>query len=524
MMQSRMPKREELPRPVSELLLSRLSELVSARMGLHFPSERQPDLARGLNAARMEFDFEDTESFIYWLVSSPWTKEQIETLANHLTVGESYFFREKTSLEIFEQRILPELIKSRRGVDQRLRIWSAGCCTGEEPYTIAILLHRLIPDLQNWRITITATDINSRFLKAASQASYSEWSFRETPVQIKERYFKKKSPGRFQILPQIQRMVNFSYLNLAEGAYPSPFNDTNALDLILCRNVLMYFSPQQTNQVIERFHLSLAEGGWLAVSPSETSSARFSQFVSVGFPGVFLYQKDGSQQQRAQTFHGQPGATIQDSLQLALASFPLRRQPTSSPERVEGSFPLEASPPAREKPRPTAYPEALALYQQARYGEVVEKLRESISNYQPERQEKVTSGEAYALLARAYANQGQLVEAREWCQKAIAADKLNPAFYYLCATILQEQGQVDHAISFLRQALYLNPNFVLAHFALANLSLLQRKFGESGKHLRNALSLLRSYPQEAVLPEAEGITAGKLVAIIASMTERMEPA
>ncbi len=519
-----MARKQPSPCAVSEPLLSRLSEVVSDRMGLHFPPERQADLAKAMSAACLQLDFETPESLTHALVSSPWTKEQVETLANYLTVGESYFFRDKKTLEILEQEIFPELIRSRRGVDQRLRIWSAGCCRGEEPYTIAILLHRLIPDLQDWRITIVATDINSRFLKTAAQGAFSEWSFRETPAQIKERYFKEEGLGRFQILPQIQSMVKFSDLNLAEDAYPSPLNDTNALDLILCRNVMMYFLPQQINQVIERFHRCLTDGGWLAVSPSETSSARFSRFVAVGFPGVFLYQKDSAQPQRVKTFQVEPGITSDVSIQWPPPSLASQGPPTPSAETTEASFPLPDTTPALEESQPAVYLEALELYQQARYAEVVNKLLEWITNHQPERQGKGPSGEACALLARAYANQGQLAEAREWCQKAIAAEKLNPAFYYLCATILQEQGQVDHAINLLRQALYLDPAFVLAHFALANLSLLQRRLGEFGKHRRNALSLLRSHPPDAVLPEAEGITAGKLVEITASMTERMKPA
>ena len=111
--------------------LSQLSECVAARMGLHFPRERWRDLERHANSAAKEFGFADIKAFLQWLLSSPLTREQIETLASHMTVGETYFFREKESFEILEKTILPELIRSRRGSERRLRIWSAGCCTGE---------------------------------------------------------------------------------------------------------------------------------------------------------------------------------------------------------------------------------------------------------------------------------------------------------------------------------------------------------------------------------------------------------
>src|SRR2546428_1703787 len=173
------PKEPELTGPISEDLLWQVNEKLAAQMGLHFPKERWSDLARGIGAAAEQFDFQNVESFVRWLVVSALTRAQLETLASHLTVGETYFFRERKSLEILEENILPELIRTRRGTDQRIRIWSAGCCTGEEPYTIAILLDRLLPDIRDWQITITATDINPCFLKKASDGLYSEWSFRE---------------------------------------------------------------------------------------------------------------------------------------------------------------------------------------------------------------------------------------------------------------------------------------------------------------------------------------------------------
>ena len=173
-------------------LLSRASELVARHMGLHFPRERYEDLERGLLAASPELGFKDIESCFESLVSRALPRRHVEILASHLTVGETYFFRDEGSFKVVEKRILAELIKARRGKEQRLRIWSAACCTGEEPYSIAISLHRMIPDLQDWNITILATDINPIFLKKALDGIYGQWSFRGTPGAIK----RGTSPGR----------------------------------------------------------------------------------------------------------------------------------------------------------------------------------------------------------------------------------------------------------------------------------------------------------------------------------------
>jgi len=120
---------------ISEVSLSRLSEFVATEMGLHLPRERWSDLERGIRSAAQEFGFKDAEPCIDWLVSSPLARNQIEILASHLTVGETYFFREHKSFDILEEHLFPELIRTRRRGEQSLRIWSAGCCTGEEPYS-----------------------------------------------------------------------------------------------------------------------------------------------------------------------------------------------------------------------------------------------------------------------------------------------------------------------------------------------------------------------------------------------------
>ena len=448
-------------------------------------------------AAAREFGFKDVESCIQWLVSSPLTENQIEILASHLTVGETYFFREKRSFEILEKHILPELICSRRGREQRLRIWSAGCCTGEEPYSLAILLCKIIPDLKDWNVTILGTDINPRFLQKASEGVYREWSFRDTQPEIKERNFKMTKDGRFEILPHIKKMVTFSHLNLAEYAYPSFLNNTIAMDVIFCRNVLMYFAPELTKKVIQGLYLSLVDGGWLVVAPSESFHVLNSQFVTVNFPGATFYKKDSKRSQAVEDF-------LPKETQY-YASHKKNMVPFRIPSEFADEQELKVVPPQSDK---VGVEEKFGSSNFSRYKQTTEVV--TTNNLHPD------DPKAIALLARNYANQGKLAEALEWCEKAIAVDKLNPGLYYLRATILQEQGQLEEAVMSLKRALYLDRNFVLAHFALGNITRQQGKFNESDRHFENALTLLRSYRQEEILPESEGISAGRLSEIIAS--------
>lgn len=501
---------------ISTELINNLSKLIAERMGLNFPKERWSDLERGICSAARESGNQDPDEFIRQILVAPLDKIQIEILAGYLTIGETYFFREPASFENLERVILPELVQSYKGNGQRLRIWSAGCCTGEEPYSIAMTLSKIIPDLKDWNVSILATDINPRFLKKATQAEYTEWAFRETPPWVKQKFFKNKSDGHYEISPHVKKMVTFSYLNLAEDVYPSLLNNTNAMNVIFCRNVLMYFTPEKIKKVIQNLFLSLVDGGWLIVSPAETAQVLYDQFETVNLQGMTAYRKNARREATITKYFESELATgiipqFQQTINNEIFTFPDEVlsppiPPTDRlPSRAEDS---DRKPPESEK---SEYDKFFTLYQQGRYLEAEEKLLKLLSF------EQVDSAKA-SLLARIYADQGKLNESLKWCEKAIALDKLNPELYYLHALISQEQGDLRGTNLALKRALYLDPNFIPAHFALGNLALREEKFNESRKHMRNALLLLGTHRHDEILPESEGITVGRLIEIIRSTT------
>jgi len=493
---------------VSEAQWSQLSAFIAERMGLHFPRERWDDLQRGLAGAAQEFGFEDAAACVGWLLSAPPTKAQLQVLASYLTIGETYFFRDKQTLEALAENILPELIRARRGHEQRLRIWSAACCSGEEPYSLAILLHQSLPDLRDWQVTITATDINARFLHKAAAGIYGEWSFRNAPAGLKERYFNRTADGRYAVVPEIKKLVTFAYLNLVEDVYPSLATDTNAMDLIFCRNVLMYFTPPQVRKVIGNLRRTLVEGGWLVVSPSEASHALFPQFISVNFPGAILYQKSNATPRAEQRWMPAPLSEIAEFVAPATETH-LPWAPSALLAQPSPALPPEDRAPAETSPAPHAVAES--FYHHGRYAEAVDTLVASFARHAPDPQ-------AFSLLARALANQGKLADALAWCDRWIAADKLDPAGHYLRAVVLLEWGDPEQARSSLQRALYLHPDFVLAHFTSGNLARSRGKTGEADKYFANALRLLHGHEPNDLLPESEGLTAGRLTEFITSMT------
>lgn len=465
--------RPELPAS----LLAALSERLEALTGLHFPQQRWGDLERGIAVAAPALGLADAESCARRLLGAPLTQRQVGILASHLTVGETYFFRGRPSFEALERCVLPDLLRAREGVGRRLRIWSAGCCTGEEAYSIAMLLDRLIPDIEEWHITILATDINPEFLRGAADALYRDWSLRATPDRDRERYFKRRGNGRFEILPRIRKGVTFAYLNLADDSYPSLASNTCAMDLIFCCNVLLYFNPARVRRVAENFHRSLVTGGWLIVSPVEATNSLFPRFEAVAFPGAMFYRKVADRV--TQPGLAEPPGVLSEPLPTIPSAWEELLDITLEPAR-EGS--VAARPPSREE---TA---------------------------------------AWCRAARDCANQGRLAEAAHWCEQALSVDQLDPATHYLLATIRQEQGRIEAAAEALRSVLYLDPEFALAHFDLGNLRLAQGRRREAERHFANALAALRGRPQDEILPRSEGLTAGRLAEIIASVLARGRPA
>ncbi len=259
-------------------------------------------------------------------------------------------------------------------------------------------------------------------------------------------------------------MVTVAPLNLAEDGYPAVVTNTSAMDLILCRNVLMYFTREAQRATVARLQTALVPGGWLVVSPAEASVDLFRPLVPVSVPGAILYRKEAA-----------PTAPLPPPWQpeTVLADLP-------SP--VVGAAPSDPAPP----PSPVASPA----------GEQAEGPPDTATDLQR---------------ARALADQGHLEEARELCEAVLARDRLDPEAYVLLAAIHQERGEIPTALEALRRAIYLTPNFAPAHFLLGTLLLRQGQRARGRRCLETAANLLSSAPPHEEVPGSDGLTAGRLL-------------
>jgi chemotaxis protein methyltransferase CheR len=453
---------------LSEETCLQAQALIASRLGLDFSKGRQADLERGLVQACRTSSVSAPETYLAWLATLPDESAEWRRLASHLTVGETYFFRDRALFDALEQHVLPSLIAARRAEGiLRLRLWSAGCATGEEPYSLAILVDRLLPDRRDWALTILATDINPEALETARRGCYREWSFRETPHWIRDRYFHRQSAETFELDPGIRRVVTFAPLNLAEDGYPAVVTNTSAMDVILCRNVLMYFTRDAQRATVARLKTALVPGGWLLVSPAECSAELFRPLAPVNFSGAILYRKE---------IHSA------SSNQLSAISLPL------------ASWQAETITPKTLNPLPS-----------------VEIPAGSILSPSEEQAEALADTATHLERARTLADQGGLDQARRLCTAALARDKLDPEVHLLLAAICQEQGDIPAALEALRRAIYLAPDSAPSHFLLGSLLLREGRRERGRRSMETVVSLLSLAPRAEAVPGSGGLTAGRLL-------------
>lgn len=481
-----------------------LSAMISNAAGFSFPEAHSSDLDRGVRNACDELQIDDPGQFIHRVLKRGSDPHLLECLINHLTIGETYFFREKPVLDVFTGKLLPDFEKSQIGREKSLNIWCAGCCTGEEPYTVAILLREHLRDIQNWKIRIDATDINQNFLNKASEGIYSAWSFRETPDPLRRKYFSQHEK-QFVIDPEIRKMVTFSRLNLVgaqpalHGIYPDQTH------FIFCRNVLMYFTSDHIHRIYETFNHALTNGGWLITSSVELPRDAPQGYIFKRTEGVTLLQK-GTEidqvQKAAPSPKAEKGHKNKEHPEQVRKRKVTETKPAATPTK-------ETKPAVREI---TTLSQARRAFQNSAYQEVMNLFdRDQVS---------AQTGEGIFLQIRSLANLGQLGKAEQMLAQLIETTTPTPTHFYLQGSIFFEQGAYQKAEDALRKALYLEPDMILAHLLLGSLMQKKGDHDRARKHYKNIQKLIGQLADEAEIPDSEGITAGYIRSSLESLLKQ----
>jgi len=267
-----------------------LTRVAADILGVEVGPARAVDLARAAGAARAaggpaDGPLDDRALAARLRAARP-DDPRRQAFVEALTICETHLFRIGGQFDALAERVLPGLLAARRRT-RRLRLWSAGCSTGEEAWTLAILLERLVPS--GWDVTVLATDVDERALAHARRGVYGARSFRQTPGWVRARWFTPAGDG-WEVDPALRRRVRFATLNLATDDYPSPDDGPAGFDVILCRHVLVYFTAAARARTAARLARSLAPGGWLAVAPAELS-VEFPGLEVRPFPSAILHQR-----------------------------------------------------------------------------------------------------------------------------------------------------------------------------------------------------------------------------------------
>ncbi len=443
--------------------------LVEQRLGLATTPNRRADfedLLRGLSNG-------DLETLVAQLRAHNVSAPIWQALVKALAIGETYFFRDHHHFALLREHILPTLIAQRRksGI-LSLNITCIGCATGEEPYSVAMLLNEMLPDLERWHVRLVGMDVNGQALAIARQGWYRQWSFRMTDERIYT-YFDRVGSG-YQLKPTIRERVEFRLANLFD-MLPVP-----QCDLILCRNVLLYFTPQRVADAEALLNDMLYPGGWLMLGPSEALHEPRKGWITHLHPSAPIYQK----------------AQTGDGVAFREHSNPRRGTGVLSPLPI-----LQRS--VTQNLPPISYAAAVAAHQREEH-DTTDRILAALLRAEPHH------APAHVLLAARYADKRRVDDAHRHLDIALHLEPLSADAYYLRGLLHLEANTPDLARRALRNALYCQRTHALAAYTLGTLLIREGEIARALRLWESAREVIRKRPPDAPLSDISTMTAKQL--------------
>lgn len=500
--------------------LGQFCQIICRHIGLIVPENERATLEQILRERIDALKMNSAQAYFGFLETGQQENDQEWTLlANRLRVGESYFFRDSGQMSLLETTILPELL-NRNDAKRSLRILSAGCSTGEEVYSLAILLDRILSIRDVWDIRIIGVDIDESALNNARKGLYTEWSFRRLPKTIKQAYFEQQG-NRWQIRPPLSSKIGFIRLNLVKDKLPAEDIQIVDIDLILCRNVLIYFHPNTIENLVDKFAHTLNFGGYLMTGHGELYGINHPLLETRSFATSVTYQKLDKAQELPSLIIKIPPLKEQSShahiskkkaLQISATSNAHKKKvvkkhphknylPNAVPNTTTCKLPLNSN---KDEQSNNDIVELRAMLQQGRYNELV-AISTDLLNRSPQ------DLNYWRLLALAYANLGQHTEAEFCCNKLLEIDTFYAPAYLILARIALEKGEEIQRTSLLKKALYLDHNFVAPMLELAEVYA-QEGNAKRAKKLRNAAyKVLHTLPRDSIVDMLEDWTVRELL-------------
>ncbi|WP_020472198.1 CheR family methyltransferase [Zavarzinella formosa] len=459
----------------SRELIDRFRDAVARRFGLDFDDGKRDFLGEILAKQTDRVTETDAITYVHRLFTGQASQTETTTLAADLTVGETYFFRHPDQFRAFTDVALSGRQPQPGAAPRRLHILSAGCASGEEAYSLAILLRQYLQDSSGWDLRVTGIDLNPVSLAKAVRGRYTEWSLRGGYEALRPQYF--QVVGKEYLLDNsIRAMVSFEERNLLDDA--PDFWRPGAFDVIFCRNVIMYFTPEAARTVVARFTSSLTPGGFLFLGPAETLRGLSNEYHLQHTHDTFYYRRRLRDEKMPQTpvlsettprfldAYIPELAAVDDSWVAAIGKASERiarlgREMKPVPLSGRGAgFPEQEVRPAPEKTGLTgSIHAAREMVRQERYADALQLLGSSADEGRRDPDEQL-------LRAAILTNGGQVAEAERLCHDVLTGDELNAEARYLLALCREHAGEYEAAMEQDGIAIYLDPGFAMPHLHL----------------------------------------------------------
>jgi len=447
-------------------------------------------------------------------------EREFNELMNLVTINETSFFRFPAQFDALREVVLPEIMAGKRPEDRSLRLWSAGCSTGEEPYSISMTALDMGLDGLGWNVSVLGTDVSTRALARAQVGEYGRRTMMNITPEVMRRHFEQLGTSeQYRVNARVRSIVNFEYQNLIKEPYPLGLVGT--WDVIFCRNVTIYFRMESTKRVVANFYESLNPGGYLFIGHSETLSSISDVFEPVEIDGVFLYRKPlGVRGVSAKGAASSRVALERPRRDVAgRAATPaapgerLTRTPAGAATGTPARYSAEMAPRAADS-RQAADPStagAAPTLEAARTRMMHGDVGVAMGMVADILTENPNDADAHLLYAYLHADAGNYDEALRASHRALAINPLLPFARYILGIIYQRQGDAVRAVSELKKTLYIDADFALAHLNLANIYKAQRKWDLAAREYDNALSALRKSPDGEWTQYSGGFKADLLV-------------
>jgi chemotaxis protein methyltransferase CheR len=443
----------------------RFRDLIHAHSGIYLEDEKLDGLRISLVTRATRLGLSKLDDYLAIL---QYDEAEFRELLNLVTINETSFFRFPQQFQALRDRVLPEILESKLSTNRHVRVWSAGCSTGEEPYTIGMSLIDSGMEALGWIPHVLGTDVSTKALAVAREGRYARKATLTVPEEAVRRYLVDDA-DKVRVADAVRHIVDFQYHNLIKEPYPIEM--TAGWDVIFCRNVTIYFKLESTKRVLRNFFESLNPGGYLFVGHSETLSGICDDFEAVETGGVFLYRRPREHR-------------------ITSVSLPLVDKSKLSRARQLGAAPsASASQVARKE---------------ARVAELNAEARELFAQRQPEKvlalvDELLTidanDANAHVLAAHAFADMGDYDAAQGSCNRALAINPLLPVARYILGLIHQRRGDSVSAVSEFKRTIYIDPDFALAHLNLGTIHKARGEWEAAAREYENTIRALYKNPE-----------------------------